>query len=334
MKKVLTFVCAIALCFVSCFAFVGCKKKNNDLANGKIRLNEVTHSVFYAPLYLAINLGYMEEQGITIELTNGGGSDASMTALLSGSADIALMGPETVVYVENNGSTNHPVVFGQLTKKDGSFLISKTPITNFDFSTSLNGKTAIIGREGGLPAMTFEWVCNQAGTYDEVNTTLDTDTAFNMMVSVFESTNAEFCTMFEPTASEFVSAGKGYYVGSVGEFSGEIPYTCFMAYPKFLTDHKDLATGFLKAIKKAYLYITTNTTTAVAEALKPSFDGSSTASLAKAVEKYKEIDAWSNSPAMSKDSYTRLLNVLKNAGTITNNVEFSKVVDNSIANEI
>lgn len=333
MKKVLTLVCAILMCFVSCFTFVGCKKKNN-VSNGKIRLNEVTHSVFYAPLYVAINLGYMEEEGITIELTNGGGSDASMTALLSGSADIALMGPETVVYVENSGSTNHPVVFGQLTKKDGSFLISKTPITNFDFSTSLLNKTAIIGRKGGLPAMTFEWICNKAGVYNTQNTTLDTNTAFNMMVPVFESTSAEFCTMFEPTASEFVAAGKGYYVGSVGEFSGEIPYTCFMAYPNFISSNKELVKGFLTAIKKAYLYITTSSSADVAKALKPSFDGSSEESLAKAVEKYIEIDAWSSSPAMSKDSYTRLLDVLKNAGTIENDVNFSKVVDNSIANEI
>lgn len=333
MKKVLTLVCATLLCFVSSFSFVGCKK-DSDVANGKIRINEVTHSVFYAPLYVAINLGFMEDEGITIELTNGGGSDASMTALLSGSADIALMGPETVVYVESGGSTNHPVVFGQLTKKDGSFLISKSPIEDFDFSTDLNGKTAIIGREGGLPAMTFEWICNNVNVYDEVNTTLDTDTAFNMMVSVFEATNAEFCTMFEPTASEFVSAGKGYYVGSVGEYSGEIPYTCFMAYPKFLSDNKDLAIGFLKAIKKAYLYITTNSSADVAKALKPSFDGTSETALAKAVEKYLEIDAWSNSPAMSKDSFSRLLNVLKNAGTITEDVDFSKVVDNSIANQI
>lgn len=330
MKKVLTFVCALMLCLSSCVCFVSCGKKNK----GTIRLNEVTHSVFYAPLYVAINKGYMKDEGITIELTNGGGSDASMTALLSGSADMALMGPETVVYVEAGGSTNHPVVFGQLTKKDGSFLISKHEYTNFNYATDLNGKTAIIGRQGGLPAMTFEWICNNVDVYDNIQTTLDKSTAFNMMVSVFESTNAEFCTMFEPTASEFVAAGKGYYVGSVGEHSGEIPYTCFMAYPKFIQENKELVTGFLRAIKKAYLFITENSSSEVAKALKPSFDGTSEASLAKAVESYLSIDAWASSPAMSKDSYTRLLQVLKNAGTITKDVEFAKVVDNSVANQI
>lgn len=331
MKKILTFVCACLLCLTSCICFVGCKDKSEP---GVIRLNEVTHSVFYAPLYLAINLGYMEEQGITIELTNGGGSDASMTALLSGSADMALMGPETVVYVEAAGSTNHPVVFGQLTKKDGCFLISKTPIDNFDFATHLLGKTAIIGRQGGMPAMTFEWVCNNSGVYNGTNVTLDKSTAFNMMASVYDSTDVEFCTMFEPTASEYVAAGKGYYVASVGEYSGEIPYTCFMAYPSYIQNNREQVVGFLTAIKKAYLYLTTQPSSEVAKALKPSFDGTSEASLTAAVEKYIEIDAWSSSPAMSKDSYTRLLSVLKNAGTLSTDVEFSKVVDNSIANEI
>ena len=331
MKKIINIFFAFVLCLTSAVSFAACKKKTTA---GTIRLNEVTHSVFYAPLYLAINLGYMEEEGIKIELTNGGGSDASMSALLSGSADIALMGPETVVYVEASGSTNHPVVFGQLTKKDGSFLISKTPVTDFNFASSLNGKTAIIGRNGGMPAMTFEWLCNQAGVFNGTHTTLDKDTSFNMMVSVFESTNAEFCTMFEPTASAFVKAGKGYYVGSVGEYSGEIPYTCFMAYPKYISENKAQIEGFLRAVKKAYLYITTSPSSKVAEALLPSFDGSTKEELAIAVEKYLEIDAWSNSPAMSKDSFTRLLSVLNNAGTLNKDIDFSKVVDNSIANTI
>ena len=331
MKKILSFIFVFLLLTTSSVYFVGCKSESKT---GKIRLNEVTHSVFYAPLYVAINKGYMKEEGIEIEITNGGGSDASMSDLLSGSADIALMGPETVVYVEANGSTNHPVVFGQLTKKDGSFLVSKTPITDFSFSSSLNGKTAIIGRNGGMPAMTFEWLCNNAGVVNGVDTTLDKETSFNMMVSVFESTNADFCTMFEPTASAFVNAGKGYYVGSIGEYSGEIPYTCFMAYPSYIKNNKAQIEGFLRAIKKAYLFITTSTSEEVADALLASFDGSTKEELAIAVDRYFEIDAWSNTPAMSKDSFTRLLSVLKNANTLEEDVDFSKVVDNSIANTI
>ena len=136
MKKVLTLVCALSLCFVSCFAFIGCKK-NNKVADGKIRINEVTHSVFYAPLYVAINLGYMKDVGIEIELTNGGGSDASMTALLSGNADIALCGPETTIYVYQQGRQDYPVVFGQLTKRDGAFLVGRNIETNFDWKNHI-----------------------------------------------------------------------------------------------------------------------------------------------------------------------------------------------------
>lgn len=333
MKKVFSIFAACVLVLFTGLSFVGCKKQNEA---GVIRINEVTHSVFYAPLYVAINLGFMEDEGVKIELTNGGGSDVSMAALLSGSADIALMGPETVVYVEANGSNNHPIVFGQLTKKDGCFLISKQQYTDFDYKRDMANKTAIIGRDGGMPAMTFEWICNSVGLINGTNITLDTATAFNMMVPVFENTSAEFCTMFEPTASEFVEANKGYYVDSVGEHSGEIPYTCFMAYPDFISKNTELISGFLRAIKRAYNYIVSSSSMDVAKALAPSFDTTKLESLAKAVEKYIEIDVWSSSPAMSKDSFNRLLTVLKNSKKLASdkNVEFSKIVNNSYANQI
>ena len=131
-----------------------------------------------------------------------------------------------------------------------------------------------------------------------------------------------------------LEAGKGYYVGSIGEYSGEIPYTCFMAYPNYIKNNKEQVEGFLRAIKKAYLFITTSSSEEVADALLASFDGSTKQELALAVERYLEIDAWSNTPAMSKDSFTRLLSVLKNAGTLDEDVDFSKVVDNTIANTI
>lgn len=332
MKKILCFAISLMFIFLPFSFLVGCAK--NESTSGKVRINEVTHSVFYAPLYVAINNGYLKEYGIETELTNGGGSDASMTALLSGQADIALMGPETVVYVASSGSTNYPKVFGQLTKRDGSFLISKTKYTNFNWKTDLENKTVIAGRKGGLPAMTFEWVCNTNKLYNDTNITLDTATAFNMMVPVFEATDAEFCTMFEPTASEFIASGKGYLVGSVGQYSGEIPYTCFMAKPDYLSSNQTLAKNFLSAINKAYNFIMDNTEQEVAKSLKPSFETTSLESLAAAVKSYKEIDAWVSSPAMTEDSYIRLLQVMSNSGELTKNIGFSSVVDNSIANSI
>ena len=329
MKKIITLILCFFMIATSGLMFVACKQ-DSDI----IRLNEVTHSVFYAPLYVAINNGYLKDVGIEVELTNGGGSDASMTALLSGQADIALMGPETVVYVASQGSTSYPKVFGQLTKRDGSFLISKTNYTNFNWHTDMQGKTVIAGRQGGLPAMTFEWVCNTNGLYNNLNVTLDTSTAFNMMVPVFEATDAEFCTMFEPTASEFVSAGKGYNLGSVGTYSGEIPYTCFMAKPNYLTDNAEMIENFLKAINKAYNFIKTNPSSEVAKSLKPSFDSTNLQSLALAVESYLSVDAWTSHPAMTEDSYIRLLQVMSNAGQLQTNVAFSDVVNNSYANQI
>lgn len=330
MKKILAYFCAFALVFGCCFGLIGCKNKDKSV----IRLNEVTHSVFYAPLYLAMNLGYFEDENITIKLVNGGGSNVSMSALLSNSADIALLGPETVCYVASQGSTNHPMIFGQLTKRDGSFLVSRKNEPNFNWN-NLKDKTVIAGRKGGLPAMTFEYVVNNLGLTNGNNITLDTSTAFNMMVPTFESGKGDYCTMFEPTASEYVAAGKGYIVASVGEYSGEIPYTCFMAMPKYIKKNPEKIKGFLRAVSKAYTYLMTKDSEEVAKALSKSFDGSSIASLKIAVESYKKIDAWMSSPAMTEASFNKLLTVLKNAGELSGKtVEFKDVVDNSFALEL
>lgn len=328
LKKFFTILVALCLGLSFTLGLVGCKNKKDT-----IRLNEVTHSVFYAPLYVAINKGFMEDENIKIELNSGQGSDVSMAALLSGNADVALLGPETVVYVHANGSTNHPMVFGQLTKRDGSFLVSRTEYTDFNWQRDLAGKTVIAGRRGGMPAMTFEYVCNRNGLINGSNITLDLDTSFGAMVPTFQGGKGDFCTMFEPTATEFVNSGLGYMVGSVGEFSGEIPYTCFMAAPKFMKNHPDKIRGFLRAITRAYNFIMTNDSNTVAEALLPSFDGSTKASLAIAVDSYKRIDAWMATPAMTEASYNRLIDVLGNSGTLdkSKTVKFDDVIDNSFA---
>ena len=327
MKKIITALLVACLVSFSAISFVGCKKTDPDT----IRINEVTHSVFYAPLYLAINLGYMEDENITIDLAAAEGSNTSMATLLSGNCDIALAGPETAVYVADGNGTDIPVVFGQLTKRDGAFLVSKTQIDNFSWNTHLAGKTVIAGRAGGLPAMTFEWVVNSFGMFRGNGITLDTDTSFAMQVPTFEATNAEFCTMFEPTASEFEKAGKGYIVASIGEQSGEIPYTCFIAKKGYLENNSQKIEGFLRAVKRAYNYIQTTEVTDVAKALQPSFPSTSIESLEYAISSYKSIDAWMSTPAMTESSFERLISVLKNSSDYDGDVKFSDVVDNTYA---
>ena len=323
MKKFITISLAVIRCL---FCFTACKKNNLT----KIRLNEVTHSIFYAPLYLAINLGFMEEEGLEIDLTNGGGSDVSMSALLSNSADISLLGPETLVYVVKEGSTNHPMVFGQLTKRDGSFLMGRSENNSFNW-LDLKNKYILGGREGGMPAMTLEYVLNSKGLIDGENMTFDTSIKFDLITATFEGGTGDYCTMFEPVASTYAEKGKGYYMASVGEECGEVPFTCFMATSSYMNKNPETIKAFLRAINKAYNYMLTHSASDIASNLVASFDGTSQESITKAVEKYIEIDAWSSTPAMTKSAFNKLIAIIENAGIDVSGVKFEDVVDNSFA---
>ena len=329
MKKLAVFV-AVLVGLVS-VGFAGCG------GNSKLRVNEVTHSIFYAPFYAAINLGYFEEEGIEIDLVNGGGSDQSMTALISNSADVALLGPETAVYVVNEGASNTPVIFGQLTKRDGSLLIGRNPEPDFKWS-NLVGKEIIGGRRGGSPAMALQYAIEKVNNLpigigpDKVNINLDV--AFNLVVGAFEAGTGDYCTMFEPTASEYVAAGKGYVVASVGEECGEVPFTCFMAMRSYINKNEGQIEAFLRAVMKGYNYLMNATDDEIYEALAPSFSTSTRSSIVTSVQTYKRIDAWMSSPAMEESAYNRLLAIMTNAGELDKNVDFSKVVDNSYANRV
>lgn len=329
MKKLAVFV-AVLVGLVS-VGFAGCG------GNSKLRVNEVTHSIFYAPFYAAINLGYFEDEGIEIDLVNGGGSDQSMTALISNSADVALLGPETAVYVVNEGASNTPVIFGQLTKRDGSLLIGRNPEPDFKWS-NLVGKEIIGGRRGGSPAMALQYAIEKVNNLpigtgpDKVNINLDV--AFNLVVGAFEAGTGDYCTMFEPTASEYVAAGKGYVVASVGEECGEVPFTCFMAMRSYINKNEGQIEAFLRAVMKGYNYLMNATDDEIYEALAPSFSISTRSSIVTSVQTYKRIDAWMSSPAMEESAYNRLLAIMTNAGELDKNVDFSKVVDNSYANRV
>ncbi len=299
-----------------------------------IRLSEVTHSIFYAPLYIAVNNGYFDEENIDIKLSNGGGADKVMTAVISGSAEIGLMGPEATIYCHVEGQKDYPVIFGQLTKRDGSFLVGRNPEPDFDWK-NLEGKRILAGRAGGVPAMTLQWVLNNNGVSTDDATLFDTSVAFDAMVGAFESDlTVDYTTMFEPTASEYVSLGKGYIVASVGEGSGEVPYTAFSAQKSWLDKNEDAAKSFLRAVLRGYKYMTENTPETVAKALAPSFVGTDESSIAASVKNYISIDAWASTPVMSKESFERLQDIMENAGTLPTRADYTAAVDNTIANEL
>ncbi len=325
----------MALLMVVTATLYGCGDTSTD-DYVTIRLSEVTHSIFYAPLYVAINNGFFEQEGLKIELSNGGGADRSMTAILSGDADIGLMGPEAAIYVTEGGAQDRPVVFGQLTKRDGSFIVSKTAIEDFTVA-DLVGKEIIGGRKGGVPAMTLEYVIKEAGYtvgtgVNQVN--LRTDVAFDLTASVFDSTDADFCTLFEPTASE-LCAERGYHiVASVGEVSGEIPYTAFMARKGYIEENSLTVERFLRAVYRGYRFLLTADVNEIAESLKPSFEGVSDASIITSIQSYIDCDAWVQSPAMTEVAFDRLQDIMISAGELDEKVEFSSVVDNTIATKV
>lgn len=330
-KNISIFIVCLLIILASSILFIGCGDNEN-----RIRLNEVTHSIFYAPLYAAYNLGYFEDEGLDVTIESATGSDASMTALLSGSADIVLVGPETVVY--SQGTQDSPVVFGQLTQKDGSFFVSRDDAQDFSIE-DLRGTTIIGGRQGGMPAMTLEYIIEQAGLTIGTNTAagevnLRTDVSFPMIGSEFVTSGCEYCTLFEPTATNLEKEGNGYVLDAVGEFSGYLPYTVFATKQSFLEDKSEQAEKFLNAVYRGYQYIATQSSLKAAEALAPSFSGMSTEELQIAVEQYLSIDAWCSSPVMTEQSFQKMMEIINSTSDTQYSATYSELVDNTIASKI
>ncbi|HWQ58968.1 MAG TPA: ABC transporter substrate-binding protein [Clostridia bacterium] len=296
----------------------------------KVTLNEVTRSVFYAPLYVAISNGYMEEEGLDVEIVTGGGSDKSMTALLAGEADIALMGPETGIYVTNQGEEDHPIIIAQLTKRDGSYLVGRESDPDFKWE-DLEGKTIIGGRVGGMPLMTLTYVLKQHGLVAGENIEVITNIQFPLMGGAFESGTGDYVTLFEPTASEFEKAGKGFIVANVGLESGEVPYTVFMVRPETIKEDPDFCEAFVRALYKAQVWVWSATDEEVAAAMQPFFPDSSIETLAMVAKSYRATDSWMKDPVMTEDAFTRLQDVIEGSGELTARVALDELVDNSFA---
>lgn len=310
---------------------VACTQTETDAVT--LELHEVTRSVFYAPQYIAMSLGYFEEEGLHVEITTSGGSEKAMTALLAGDADLCLAGPETGVYVMNEGKEDHPVIVGQLTKRDGSFLIAREPSDRFSWD-DLKGKTIIGGRAGGMPIMTLRWVMAQNGLIDGENCTIIDSIQFNLMAGAFESGEGDYVTLFEPTATEFQNAGKGFIVANIGLESGEVPYTCYFASQKMIETHPERIEAFLRAIYRAQQWIETASDEDAAKAMQPYFPDASLESLKAVVKSYRETDSWKKDPVMEEADYERLLSVIDFNGELSGRPDFSALVNNDFARKV
>jgi NitT/TauT family transport system substrate-binding protein len=309
----------------------GCSKKEEGLR--KIVLNEVTRSVFYAPLYVAVSEGFFEQEGLEIEIITGGGSDASMTALLAGEADFALMGPETGVYVTGEGKEDHPLIIGQLTKRDGSYLLGREQAAEFSWEM-LRGKSVIAGRPGGMPYMTLMYVLNKNGLVPGEDVEVISNIQFNLMGGAFESGTGDFVTLFEPTATQFQNNGLGYIIANVGLESGEVPYTVFMTSPETVKNDAELVTKFVRAIAKAQKWVASATDNEIAKAMQPFFPDSDTATLEIVAKSYRETDSWMKDPIMTEDAYSRLLDIIEFNGELKARVDFAELIDNSFAEKV
>ena len=324
MKKALSLFLGAALCAA---ALSGCSSKN-DLQT--VRLCEVTHSIFYAPQYAAMELGYFEEEGIEIELSNGGGADKVMSAVLSDSMDIGLAGPEACIYVYNEGKEDYPQVFAQLTKRDGSMLVGRTEQPDFTWQ-SLKGSHILPGRKGGVPYMAFEYALKENGLDPAADLLLDTSVQFDNMTGAFLGGTADYVTVFEPAASSLQAEGKGYIVAAVGDAVGDLPYTAYFAKSSYMEENAELIQGFTNAVAKGEAWVKTHSAEEVAKLVAPHFVDTDLELLTSAVENYQKVGAYCETPVMSKESFDRLQTVMESAGELSQRAAFDAVVNNTFA---
>ena len=334
-KKAIIILVIIAIIAIIVGIVVNNNNNNNKEAKElkTIRVSEVTRSVFYAPQYVAINQGFFEENGISIELSTGQGADAVMTSVLANQCDIGFAGPEASIYVYNEGKEDHTQVFAQMTKKDGSFLIARNPTDNFSWQ-DLKGKTVIPGRKGGVPYMTLEYVLKKNGINPETDVTLDDSIKFDLMAGAFTAGNADYVTLFEPTASLTEQEGKGYVVASVGEAAGEIPYTAYFAKKSYIEKNKELIQNFTNAIYEGEQWVKNHTSKEIAESIQSFFPGTDIELLETAVQSYKDIDAWNETPVLTQESFQRLQEVMKMAGELKEDAPYDKIVNNEFAEKV
>ncbi len=326
MKK---WVGALFLSFMMIFSLTACNQSKTE----KVRLAEVTHSIFYAPLYVALSEGFFEEEGLDVELTTTWGGDKTMTSLLSDGSDIALVGSETSIYVEAQGSTDPIINFAQLTETDGTFLVSREKIEQFQWE-QLKGTTFLGQRKGGMPQMVGEYVLKQHNIDPKSDLELIQNVDFANIPSAFASGTGDFVQLFEPQASIFEKEGKGHIVASFGTESGKIPYTTFMSKESYLKDNAETVKKFTTAIYKAQQWVQENSAADVAKSIAPQFEDTELDIIETVIERYKEQGSYAHDPVLDEEEWNNLQDIMEEAGELPARIDYETLVNTTFAEEV
>ena len=327
MKKIIVLFCAIFVLIIISLLFNG--KKNNELK--KIKVAEVTHSIFYTPMYVTDALGYFEDEGLDVEIILTSGADNVAAAVLSGDVEIGFCGSEQSIYIYNGGAKDYLVNFAGLTKRDGSFLVSREKEDNFDLS-HLIGKDIIGGRKGGMPAMTLAYTLHEFGIEeDEVN--IDTSIAFASMSGAFIGGIGDYVTLFEPNASQLESLGYGYIVASVGELGGVVPYTVFNAKKSFIEKNGDVIESFSNAIQRGLDYTFNHSDKEIAKLISDYFPDTSYNDLVTTIGNYRNIDSWFKTTYISKEGFDHIEEIMKYNNVLDKEAPYDVLVDNTYNHE-
>ncbi|MBP3927576.1 MAG: ABC transporter substrate-binding protein [Clostridium sp.] len=322
MKKIISLFSAVLLLTVS---LTGCLKATDSQKRTPVTLSEVAHSIFYAPQYAAIELGYFKDEGIDLTLINSAGADKVMTALISGDADIGFMGSEASIYVYQQGSEDFAVNFAQLTQRAGNFLVGRTAQENFIWQ-DLKGKKVLGGRAGGMPEMVFEYILKKNGIDPKTDLTIDQSIDFGLTAAAFTSNDADYTVEFEPFATRLELEGNGVVVASLGVDSGYVPYTAYSAKRSYMEQHPEIIQAFTNAIQKGLDYVNTHSSEEIAKTIQPQFAETDEAVIAAIVDRYKEQDTWKKDTVFEKESFDLLQNILEEAGELTARVPYEELV--------
>lgn len=302
----------------------GCGSGENSNLT-KVTLSEVAHSIFYAPMYVAIEEGYFAEEGIDLELVTAFGADKVTTAVISGEADIAFMGSESTIYVYNQNADDYLVNFAQLTQRAGNFMVAREPMEDFDWK-DLKGTDVLGGRKGGMPQMVFEYVLKKNGIDPAADLNIDQSIDFGSTAAAFSGGKGDFTVEFEPSATALETEGVGYVVASLGEASGYVPYTAFSARKSYIDENPTIIQSFTNALQKGMDYVNSHTPEEIAQIIQPQFAETDLAQITTIVKRYHDQDTWKDNLVFEQDAFNLLQDILIEAGELETKVPYENLV--------